>query len=196
MDAILECPYCHALLPTERVAAGAGFECPACAHVVEVHVFPALARSDKVDRGELARAQDGEASCFYHPGRKAARICDGCGVFICDLCDLDMGKQHLCPTCLEKGRTGAKITPVKREAILYDGLALGLSLMPFTLLLYFALPFSAPAAIYFGIRYWNKPRSIIPRGNWRIILAILIASLQLAAVVLFILFLSFSSHTK
>jgi uncharacterized paraquat-inducible protein A len=198
MDPILECPHCHALLRSDHIASGEEFSCDACQHQLEVHIFPALTRRDLVDSSGRAFAEEGDASCFYHLGRKAIRVCDGCGLFICELCDLDMGKQHVCPTCLEKGRTGPKISAIRSESFLYDGVALGLSLLPLTLVGWWVFPFSAPASIYFAIRYWNTPRSIVPRSNIRMVAAIVLSLLQIVGIVgliVFFVFLARSGHS-
>ena len=36
-----------------------------------------------------ASALDGEASCYFHAHKRAAVPCDGCGRFLCSLCDLN-----------------------------------------------------------------------------------------------------------
>lgn len=186
---MLECPHCHSGFPREWSASVSPFPCPNCARVMEVHVFPAFARSEKTEALAGVRALDGEACCFHHPTKRAMRICDGCGIFICDLCDLDTGKQHLCPTCLEKGQTNKKLTHINNETVLYDGFALGLALAPLTGAFWWIFPISAPAALFFGIRYWKAPRSVVPRDNTRMIIAIVLSVLELLAMVGGILYL-------
>jgi hypothetical protein len=120
---------------------------------------------------------EGESSCFYHPAKKAAIACESCGRFLCALCDVDWNGQHICPACLESGRTKGKLKNLETKRFLYDGIAFGLATLP--LLIFYLTPLTAPIAIYVAIRYWNAPSSVIPRTKARFIFAIIIATLQI-----------------
>ncbi len=187
MDALLECPRCYAPFPEETVKRATQLPCPSCACELELYLFPALTHSDQTDFSEKIQANEGEASCFYHPGKRAARICDSCGALICDLCNMPVEKLHLCPTCFEKGLTQKKATPLKKnEAMLYDGVALGLALLPCSLIFWWTLFLSSPAALFISFRYWNAPGSIIRRSKFRFILAILLSLLSLLLFVIIV----------
>lgn len=186
MSHLLTCPHCETDLPVDRVTVGGPFDCPKCQRKQELKVFPAFFRADQIDTGGREGVNEGEASCYFHPGKKAARICDGCGVFICSLCDIDTGKEHLCPMCLEKGTTSRKLSHLRRDGFLYDGLALALALIPLTVFFWFAGFVTIPASLYFAIRYWNKPGGIIPRGKWRLVLAIVLALAQIIMGIVFV----------
>ena len=91
--------------------------------------------------------------------------------------DCEVGGQHLCPACLDAGRTKGKIQSLENHRTLYDSTALRLSLVPVLL--------TAPVALYLAIRYWKTPTSIIPRTNTRLVLAILFSLLQIAGGIIF-----------
>jgi len=158
--------------------------CPACAAPLQVAVFPALFRPLRAGRdGELLLIE-GESSCFYHPQKKAVVPCQGCGRFLCALCDCELNDQHFCPACLETGRTKGKIKALEKERMLYDSMALSLAVYPL-LIFYFTLV-TAPATLYIALRYWNAPRSIVHRTKIRLLAAFILSSLQIAGwVVLF-----------
>jgi hypothetical protein len=48
---------------------------------------------------------------------------------------------------------------------------------------------TAPATIYIVIRYWNARSSILKRSRWRMVVAFIIAVLQIAAWIFFIYFI-------
>jgi hypothetical protein len=47
---------------------------------------------------------------------------------------------------------------------------------------FYASIFTAPAALYVAIRYWNAPSSLVPRRKWRQMSAILIALAELLLI--------------
>lgn len=121
-----------------------------------------------------------EASCFYHPSRRAAVPCDTCGRFLCTLCQIEIGDRKLCPMCLETGRLNHSIQSLETRRILYDNIALGVAVVPAVLI--WPVIFSAPTALFLAIRYWRAPGSIVRRSRLRFGLAIALASLELAAI--------------
>ena len=182
---------CHTPFPKETVERATLFRCPACACEHELYLFPALTRFDQIDLAGKIQASEGEASCLYHPSKRAAHICDGCGALVCDLCDMLVAKLHLCPTCFEKGLTQKKATPLKKnEAMLYDGIALGLALLPCSLIFWWAFFLSSPAALFISFRYWNAPGSIIRRSKVRFVLAILLSLLSLLLFIIIVVALA------
>ena len=132
--------------------------CPGCGDPLQVEVFPALFRRCLPVKGETII--ESESSCFYHPQKKAVVPCQGCGRFLCALCDCELRGQHFCPACLEVGQKG-KIKSLENQRTLYDGIALSLAILP--LLIFYFTMVTAPMALYVAIRYWNAPRSIVHR---------------------------------
>lgn len=179
----IACPQCRAVLGAEWFNKPAWQPCPSCATDLRVEVFPALFREDQAASGERITAE-GEASCFYHPEKRAAVVCDGCGRFLCALCDLDFNGQHLCTACLAAGQQKGKIAKLQNSRTRHDRIALVLAVGPL-LIFYFTL-FTAPAALFFAIWHWKSPGSIVP--TWRrlnLIVAIIFASLEIAGWVAF-----------
>jgi len=175
----LACGGCGAPLPWAAFNTPARTRCPACGFEAEVLAFPALFREPERSRaGEVLLAED-QSSCFYHPGKAAVVPCDGCGRFLCALCRLPVGEEHLCPGCLEAGRGTGGGRRLQRRRTLWDSVALGLAVFP--TFLWFLTFATAPAAIYLGIRHWGDARlSPTPRTRARNIFAILVAGAQLA----------------
>ena len=86
--------------------------------------------------------------------------------------------------CLQDGRNKGRIANLEDSRILYDSLALYLALLP--MFFFFFTLITAPATIYVVLRYWNAPTSLLPRSRFRFLLAMLIAIVQIAGWVIFL----------
>jgi hypothetical protein len=155
--------------------------CNSCGAALQAHIFPVMYRRPKTGRPGQTLQDGGEAGCFYHPDKRAVIPCSECGRFLCTLCDLELGEKHICPTCLEVGKEKQGHTTIQNSRILYDNIALCISLVPLSIIFWFVSLFTAPAALYLVIRYWNAPLSIIPRSKIRFVFAAALACLQIAA---------------
>ena len=189
---LLLCPMCNGAL-TEGVFNQAELSpCPVCATPIQVEIFPALFRRAPAGRAGEAALTEAESTCFYHPQKKAVLPCEGCGRFLCSLCDCELQGKHYCPACLEVGRTKRKIKSLETERTLYDSLALGLAVFP--MLIFYLTFITAPAALFIAVRYWNAPRSLVHRSRIRLVLAIIFASLQIIGWVIALYFIAAKAH--
>lgn len=174
---IVSCTGCGTSLPADRFNSGEVFPCGSCGVKLGVEVFPALfCSAGTVKSGEGVTAE-GEASCFYHPHKKAVVLCTACGRFICSLCETELSGKCLCPSCIDTGRKNEELETLVTHRPLYDSMALSLAILP--MLIFPFTIFTAPVAIYIAIRYWKRPGSILPRTRFRFVLAILIALAQI-----------------
>lgn len=64
------------------------------------------------------------------------------------------------------------------KRVRYDNIALSLAIYP--LLMWFITVITAPMTIYFCVRYWRTPLSIVPVTRVRFVFAFIIAALQLS----------------
>jgi hypothetical protein len=44
------------------------------------------------------------AACANHARNAAVTSCTRCGLFICALCDMNVGEGSVCPSCFQRGR--------------------------------------------------------------------------------------------
>lgn len=167
---VVNCSKCQMPLPASALNTGQFSECPFCSVPIQVEVFPALFNPSQTGSAGETILVEGEASCFYHPQKRAAVPCAACGRFLCSLCDVDLNGQHICPVCLESGQKKGKLTELQNKRTLYDSAALSLALLP--LLMWPLTVLTAPAAVITAIYAWNKPSSIVARTRLRIYLAI------------------------
>ena len=171
------CPSCQQSLPGLLCNTAAPTPCPACGHQIQVAIFPAFFQAQAVGQTGERIVEEGVSSCFYHEQKKAVAHCDGCGRFLCALCDLEMNGRHFCPTCLDTGRKKGRLPELDNRRTLYDGAALTLALLP--LLIWPFTLLTAPAAIGCAVLSFKRPGSIVRRSPWRSYLAIAVAVVQI-----------------
>ncbi|MEI7730444.1 MAG: hypothetical protein WCO56_12785 [Verrucomicrobiota bacterium] len=171
------CPRCRTPVPVEQGlwTLDSPYLCPGCDSELLVAVFPAQFQGPA--KGERAQnvILDGEASCFFHPGKRAELPCLKCGRFLCALCAIELNGQHYCPNCLETGQKKGKIAELQNRGTRYDSIAFALGLasaMPFC---WVASPFLSIASLYYVIRHWKSPLGIIPRTKIRFVLGAILA---------------------
>lgn len=123
----------------------------------------------------------GEATCFYHPQKKAVIACESCGRFLCALCDIEIGTEHRCPACLEAARRSRCPDALENRVIRWDRVALGLTTI--TVLVWPLMIVAAPAALFIVIRYWNKRSVILPASRSGYIIAGLLALGEIAGFI-------------
>jgi hypothetical protein len=175
--ATFACPKCRTEFEASPTVDRQEFSCPTCAEELEAFFFPALFRPRETGAIAAALLEQSDTSCFYHPQKQAAQVCDGCGRLICSLCSIEMGNEHLCPNCLSSGRRKGTLDALQNNRTCYDKVALSLALLgiPFYV---FAI-FLAPAVLYITVRHWNSPGSVMGVSRTRFIVASILAVLEL-----------------
>jgi len=169
------CLGCGRDLPVDFENGADYLACPSCLERVRVFAFPALRKTSPVSAA-LPAVETGEASCFYHPHKRAIVVCDHCGRFICGLCDVEIGESHRCPACLETGKRKRQLAEVENRRVLFDCLALTVAIVP--ILIWPLTLLTAPASLFIVVRYWRQPLSILPRSRVRFVIAFIIGLAQ------------------
>lgn len=157
--------------------------CPSCGEALQIEVFPALFRRITPGKEGEALMEETESSCFYHPQKKAILPCDGCGRFLCALCDCEFNGQHLCPTCLETGQNKGKIKNLENHRVLHDNMALSLAIFSIVPPIIYFCWLTLPMSLFIAIRHWNTPTSVVHRTKIRFVLAIIIALLEIVGII-------------
>lgn len=177
---MIECPKCRIALNENVINSSVLTHCNACGVQIRADVFPAVYRQLETGEPNERVKNTKEASCFYHPDKRAVIHCSKCGRFLCALCDLEFGEQHLCPACLEIGSKKQQLENLENHRVLYDNIALFLAIVPFTFILWFVSFITAPAALFVVIRYWKAPSSLMQRSKIRFVVAFILAIVQIA----------------
>jgi hypothetical protein len=139
--------------------------CPSCANRLQACLWPVIRQNTKA-----AVALSDQATCFFHPDKAFQACCQRCGRFVCALCDLQLGAEHVCPACFERGRSDSGIGAHKAEwrhrDVLYDSIALMLGWV--WILFWPTIVAAIPSVITLHVKYRKAPRSyLIPRSGWR-----------------------------
>ena len=160
----VSCPSCTG--DVAPIATQTGWQsCPYCQKRLQIRLWPAVRRETSA-----ATAVPDQATCFFHPDKAFQACCQRCGRFVCALCDLQLGAEHVCPTCFERGHgdsgMGAGKAEWRHRDVLYDSIsiAIGWGWIIFWPVIVVALPI----AIFLHVKYRKAPRSyLIPRSGWR-----------------------------
>src|SRR5262245_21637562 len=147
------CPKCRAHPGPDLYNLGEFARCPNCQSPLWVEVFNALFRPMATGVTSEAVMVEGESACFYHDARKAVVVCDGCGRFLCALCDCALNGRHYCPPCLESGAQKQTIEHLEKSRPLHGRQALILAILP--------LFITGLAALFVVLRYWKAPGSLV-----------------------------------
>ncbi len=155
------CPHCSADIPADS-----GWQrCPYCQKWLQIRVWPIVRQNTNA-----VSALSDQATCFFHPDKAFQACCQRCGRFVCALCDLQLGAEHVCPTCFERGRGDSGAPAGKAEwryrDVLYDSIA---GTVGWGWILFWPTIVAAiPAVIFLHTKYRKAPRSyLIPRTGWR-----------------------------
>jgi hypothetical protein len=158
------CPNCNADVATLETNTE-WRTCPYCDKRLQARVWPAVRQNHTA-----AIAISDQATCFFHPDKAFQACCQRCGRFVCALCDLQLGAEHICPSCFERGRAASGAEPGKAEwryrDVQYDSIALTIGWA--WILVWPTILVALPAVIFLHVKYRKAPRSyLIPRAGWR-----------------------------
>ena len=182
----LGCSVCNAPIPVGDWNREHAF-CASCRAPIQALVFPAFFLQPGTSGSGTPVLEGGQASCFYHPLKRAVVPCDRCGRFLCGLCQVEFLEQNWCPRCIQASSEKGQLTHLDVSRTLYDNLALMLAIVP--VLLVFTTIITAPIALYMVARYWRAPSSIVPRTKIRFYMAALLATVQIGAWIWLVLFI-------
>lgn len=160
----VQCPNCGGDVVATEANAEWQF-CPSCASRLQIRAWPVLRQNTSA-----VTALSDQATCFFHPDKAFQACCQRCGRFVCALCDLQLGAEHVCPTCFERGRGDSAVEAGKSEwryrDVLYDSIAVTVGWG--WILIWPTILAAVPAVIFLHVKYRKAPRSyLIPRSGWR-----------------------------
>ena len=158
------CPNCQGdVAPVETET---GWQtCPYCEKRLQIRVWPVVRQNTNA-----VEALSDLATCFFHPDKAFQACCQRCGRFVCALCDLQLGSEHVCPACFERGRaasgTEASQAEWRHRDVLYDSIALTVGWG--WILVWPSFLVALPTAIFLHVKYRKAPRAyLIARSGWR-----------------------------
>jgi hypothetical protein len=179
------CPRCNGPLDLESLRDGEDI-CPNCSGFFELRVFhppKRVAHVAAVDTGV-----DTATPCANHPRNSAVANCQRCGVFICSLCELEIGGGRYCPACFDRLSQEGTLPAALLRFRDYASLAMSTAVLG--LIGFFALGIPLGIlSLYYSVRAFRDPNTErSSRGT--IVLAILFAlvDIPLGTLILWALF--------
>lgn len=170
----LSCPSCRRTLDPLSWHDGHSGSCRRCQCDFEWVEFPAFRAERTVNRPQAA-VVEADATCFFHAENQAESVCESCGRYLCAVCAVDFGGRKSCPSCI--ATTKQTSAQAADSRVLYDGIALSAALVP--LLMWPVTLVTAPAALGMAIYGWKKPASLVRGKRPRLVIAIVLATLQI-----------------
>ena len=141
--------------------------------------FPSVNRSIQAGPASERVLAEGEAACFYHAEKRAVVPCNGCGRFLCAVCDIELQGKHFCPACVESGAIKGGIPELERGRRRYDHMIWSLLILPLPLCM-FVVPFTASMALVLVFLKWRSATSLVANVRVRLTLGAGLAFVELA----------------
>jgi ribosomal protein L37AE/L43A len=146
-----QCPHCSVALDADSIVSGA-IICPRCDSLFEATAFTPPERNQAATLEVVQVGPEGASACANHARNAATASCQRCGLFICSLCDMNIGTGSYCPSCFERVLAEGSLQPAARRYRDYAMMARSASIagLLFSLML-IGIPFGA-LSIYYGAK--------------------------------------------
>jgi len=145
-----QCPRCNEALLKDWIRSGV-ITCPYCIRTFEATAFEPPQRKHLATMEVTAVGPDGANACANHLRNAATASCQRCGLFICTLCDMNIGTGSFCPSCFERVRAEGTLPAARRyrdyATVARASVIAGL----FFSFMFLGLPFGA-VGVYYGIK--------------------------------------------
>lgn len=151
-----QCPHCNGSLLLDWVRTGT-IECPYCSGTFEATAFNPPVRALHVVDHAGARPDD-DTACANHARNAAVTSCRRCGLFICSLCDMNIGAGSYCPTCFERVRAEGALEAAARRYRDYTAMARISAIVG--LFIWFLMLLFGALAIYYAAKGLKQRREL------------------------------------
>lgn len=146
-----QCPLCSAPLDLGTIRPGL-MQCSSCRGSFEATPFRAVEPRHDAVQAVTATPDGVAAACANHARNAAVTSCQRCGLFICALCEMNIGNGAYCPSCFDRIRTEGALQTRYRD---YATMSVSAAVVG---LLCMSLPIG-PFVIYWGIKGLRQRRS-------------------------------------
>src|ERR1700741_1163566 len=185
-----QCPRCGVGLTSDWIRSGA-IVCPYCGRGFEATAFSPPQRKEVATAEVVSVGPEGANACASHARNAATASCQRCGLFICALCDMNVGTGSYCPSCFDRVRTEGTLHAAARRYRDFATMARSFAIAGiFFSFMFLGLPFGA-AATYYGIKA-RKQRRTEGRSITGPVITIVIGILEMLAGIESILFILYA----
>ncbi len=115
------CPHCNVALTNDWVHSGT-IICPYCSRMFLAEAFQPPQRKPRAV-AVVESFPEGANACANHPGNAAVTSCQRCGLFICSLCDMNLGDGSYCPSCFDRIRAEGELQGAATRYLDYASMA-------------------------------------------------------------------------
>jgi uncharacterized paraquat-inducible protein A len=163
------CPRCRAPVPEPWLTNGQVI-CPECGGDFEATLFNPVERKPGATR-IIDEAPEGANLCANHARNAAVTSCQRCGLFICSLCEMNVGSGSYCPACFSKLQTEGTLGDAARRYRDYTLLARSAAILG-VLMWFLSIPFGA-LTIYWAVKGRKQRRDMGKKTSMAVVLLIL-----------------------
>lgn len=183
------CPRCHARLTADWLRSGTTI-CPDCNKPFEATAFNPQRRQIEIVSVAAALTPDGANECANHARNAAVTSCGRCGLFICALCNMDVGTGPYCPSCFDRLRSENQLQPAATRYRDYSSMArIAMIAGLFFSFMFLGIPFGA-ASLFYSRKGFKQLRTE-GRSIAGLIIVVVMASLEVLtglAVIIFMIY--------
>jgi len=172
-----ECPRCHARLTADWLHSGT-IICPDCNKSFEATAFKPPSRQIEVVSVAAALTPDGANACANHARNAAVTNCSRCGLFICSLCNMDIGTGPYCPSCFDRLRAENALQPAATRFRDYASMARTAMIAGlFFSFMFLGIPFGA-VSLFYGRKAFKQLREE-GRSVTGLVIILIVAALEI-----------------
>ncbi|HUP59483.1 MAG TPA: hypothetical protein VNA69_03590 [Thermoanaerobaculia bacterium] len=150
-----QCPRCGTTLAADALRSGE-IACAHCGKSFEATAFDLPQRRGPQIADVAIAGPEGSNACANHPRNAAATNCQRCGLFICSLCEMNIGTGSFCPNCFARMRAeGTLPTAVTRYR---DYVSMARIAILAGILIWFFAPLFGGLALYYAQKGMKQRR--------------------------------------
>lgn len=176
-----QCPRCGVTLAEDVIRTGT-ITCLTCTREFTATAFQPPRRTPRLAQAVVGAGPEGANACATHPGNAAVTSCGRCGLFICSLCEMNVGSGAFCPACFDRVRAEGTLPDVTTHHRDYASLA-RLAIAG-GIVIWFLAPLFGGLSLYFTGKAFKQRREE-GRSRFGVVVAGLIALVQVAGSLLF-----------
>ncbi len=178
-----QCPRCGVTLVLATVQQGETI-CEQCEGFFEATLFqPPERRRPQMIETVVVAGPEGANACANHARNAAVTSCQRCGLFICSLCDMNVGAGSYCPSCFDRVRSEGTLKAAPRKYRDYASIARLTAVIG--LLAYFAWPLVGAVSLYFVPKGFRQRRAQGRSGAGMVVVGLLAVAEILGGIALY-----------
>ncbi len=184
-----QCPHCNVALPEEDIRSGQ-VSCRTCGKAFEATAFTPPEKRLRIIEVAVS-GPEGANACATHARNAAVTSCERCGLFICALCEMNVGDGSFCPSCFERAQSDGSLHGVAGRIRDYASMARLSAVLGLLMVAILGIPLGVLTVVY-AVKAMRQRREVgDPRGG--MIVTMIFGILEILASVGFIALMIFGA---